>query len=78
MRAARLVFGSVHTCGLNENGAPVCWGRNDNDQATPPPDERFSAISSGGFHTCGIRLDGTAVCWGLNDDGQASAPQPAA
>ena len=58
--------GVGHTCGLNPDGNPVCWGRNDYGQATPPSGEKLTAISSGDYHTCGLRLDGIPVCWGVD------------
>ena len=62
---------SLHICALREDGAPVCWGDNGNQQASPPEGERFVALSSSRNRldprTCGLRGDGTAICWG--DDG---------
>ena len=56
----------------------MCWGADDVaidfGQASPPPDERFSAVSSGVWHTCALRPDGTPVCWGWDSHGQASPP----
>ena len=61
--------GAYHTCGLREDGTPVCWlssieGTVLGTSVSPPPEgETFVSISSGGFHTCGLREDGTSVCW---------------
>ncbi len=42
----------------------MCWGLDEDGQATPPEDERFVAISSGRAHSCGLRDDGIVACWG--------------
>ena len=52
----------------------MCWGNNEYGQASPPSDERFTAISAGGYHTCSLREDGAAVCWGDNGNEQSSPP----
>ena len=62
--------GNRFTCALDPDGAPVCWGIDDYGQATPPADERFTALSSGERHVCALRADGTPVCWG--DPAQAA------
>lgn len=28
-----------HTCGLQEDGTPVCWGSNGEGRSSPPEDE---------------------------------------
>lgn len=66
--------GWVHSCGLREDGTPVCWGSNQYGKATPPSDERFASIDAGSSHSCGVLLDGQAVCWGDDVHGQASPP----
>ena len=67
--------GGEHTCGLLDNGAPVCWGRNDAGQTATPVGYRFTDIAVGGRHTCALRRDGVPVCWGADEDGQSSPPR---
>ena len=40
---AAISSGHAHTCGLRADGTPVCWGRNDSEQASPPVKVRDSA-----------------------------------
>lgn len=74
--------GSMHTCGLTQDGAAYCWGWNSvgqlGDGSTTPHSEptkisgylEFASLSSGLAHTCGLVTDGTAYCWGANNSGQ--------
>ena len=66
--------GNRHTCALQEDDVPTCWGSNEVGQSSPPEGAEFTVISSGSNHTCGLREDGTAVCWGNDEDGQSSPP----
>ena len=63
--------GGYHTCGLRKDGTAVCWGSDEEGQASPPDGESLTTISSGGYHTCGLREDGQAVCWGPEPHGGA-------
>ena len=74
-RFAAISSGTLHTCGLREDGSAVCWGNNAYGEASPPEGETFTAISSGSSHSCGLREDGSAVCWGYNRHGQSSPPE---
>jgi hypothetical protein len=65
--------GGGHTCAIKIDDTLVCWGLNDNGQATPPSGT-FTSVSAGAGHTCAISTAGTVACWGLNDDGQATPP----
>ena len=65
--------GRFHTCAVEADGSVVCWGDDEEGQASPPGGE-FLSISAGWAHTCGIRTDLSIVCWGLNDKNQASPP----
>ena len=76
-KSSRLISissGSHHTCGLQENGNPTCWGAPYSYMKVYPPQERLETISGGGSHTCGLRQDGTPICWGANDYDQAMPP----
>lgn len=72
--------GAWHTCALRFDGTIVCWGLDDEGQASPPtppyyiPTETFRAVSSGWDHGCAIRADHTVACWGSNDWSQATPP----
>ena len=66
--------GYQHTCGIKEDGTVECWGRDDNDQSSPPPGARFRSVSAGSQHTCGIKEDSTVECWGSNMDGLLFPP----
>jgi hypothetical protein len=73
-----------HSCGLTNDGAAYCWGRNDKGQLGNGPEIEFSRFVpvpvSGGLrfasltaranHTCGVTAAGEAYCWGENSVGQ--------
>ena len=58
---------SFHSCGLREDGSPVCWPAIDDPELSslnpPPQGVRFSSINSRRCYTCGLRADGTPLCW---------------
>lgn len=56
-------YGSFHGCALDEAGLPVCWGRNDEGQATPP-DRVLSSLSLADTYSCGLNPTGEVYCWG--------------
>ena len=75
--------GPQHACGITDEGAAYCWGRNVEGQlgtgftsalsATPlavAGDLVFVTITGGSEHTCGLTVDGVIYCWGSNDFGQ--------
>ena len=78
--------GYLHTCAAQlENGLVICWGSNDDGQASGPSQFAFTAISGGGgrWHTsitsnghtsftCGIS-EGGLRCFGSNQYGQISS-----
>jgi alpha-tubulin suppressor-like RCC1 family protein len=54
----------------------VGWGRNQYDQALPPPGLRdIVAVSAGTEYSLALMSDGTALGWGRNTYGQAAPPQ---
>ena len=69
-----LVVGELHTCGLQSDGAVVCWGNDDYGQVSDTPAGVFKFIAAGAHHTCATRYDDTITCWGRNDYTQSSAP----
>ena len=74
-RFKAISVGWTHSCALQEDGTPVCWGSNQYGKASPPPGEKFTAISSGTGHTCAIRLDGTTLCWGHGENQKTAVPE---
>jgi hypothetical protein len=69
----RIASGGGHSCAIKIDGTIVCWGLNNEGQATPPSGT-FSSVSAGGLHSCAVRIDGTVACWGKNFDGQSTPP----
>jgi len=65
--------GGGHTCAVKLDQTLVCWGLNNDGQATPPAGT-FSAVSAGSLHTCAIRTDATVACWGHDDEGSTVPP----
>ena len=84
--ATAISAGSDHTCALLDDGTVVCWGDNQDAQAsgsngnnvdrTPTQTNSFGtgrtavALAAGGRHTCALLDDGTISCWGKNNYGQ--------
>jgi GH25 family lysozyme M1 (1,4-beta-N-acetylmuramidase)/alpha-tubulin suppressor-like RCC1 family protein len=73
--------GWLHTCGLTDAGAVVCWGDDSLDQlgrSAPAPQaapvEGLPApavqVAAGGVHTCARMADGGVACWGDGSAGQ--------
>lgn len=69
--------GGSHTCAIKTDNTPICWGKNDQGQATVPVGVgTVKQISAGKFHTCAIKTDDTPVCWGMNDAPQLLSTIP--
>ena len=75
--------GLTQTCGLKQDGTPVCWSVGQNyytpfpqdGEDKPPKGEKFTAISAGLIYTCGLKPDSTALCWGDNPRGPSYNPR---
>lgn len=65
--------GGGHTCAIKLDATLVCWGLNDNGQATPPSGT-FKSIDAGTAHNCGIRTNDTITCWGNTANGESTPP----
>ena len=65
---ASLSVSADHACAVSLSGSIACWGRNWDNQATPPSGS-FKSVSAGRFHSCGIRVDDTVTCWGKDVEG---------
>jgi hypothetical protein len=79
--ATAVATGAYHACAIEAgSGGVVCWGRDSDGQATPPPAVDGSAgtataIAAGYGHTCAIQGgSGAVVCWGDDSFGEASPP----
>ena len=84
LRATAVSAGAGHTCAIDVNGQPWCWGRGDSgqlgngtevNQPTPTPvslttGATVRALSAGGAHTCAVDQAGGVWCWGADDRGQ--------
>jgi hypothetical protein len=71
---APVSVGPHHGCGILDEGAVWCWGKDDRGQASPP-DGAFLQISAGSSHTCALDSGAHPVCWGSNDRGQSRPPE---
>ena len=71
---ASIGAGRHHTCAARlDDGTAECWGRNSDNEATPPNGVSFSVMSGGGPFTCGTSRDmGFPVCFGSNFDNYVS------
>jgi alpha-tubulin suppressor-like RCC1 family protein len=55
--------GQDHSCAVQTDNSPICWGNNDFGQATPTPGS-YSAVGSGDGFSCGRLTTGEISCWG--------------
>jgi len=76
--------GGLHTCALDDAGAPWCWGHGGQGQlgdtflmnrwlpvrALLPDGRVFHQICTGGLHACAVDDLGGVWCWGNNEHGQ--------
>ena len=69
--------GEVHSCALDLDGRPICWGDNNFGQLNVPANVSFDTIHAGLHHTCGVTTDLETVCWGLDSNGRLDVPTDA-
>ncbi|RYG57256.1 hypothetical protein EON66_00845, partial [archaeon] len=70
---AMLCTGAHHHCGLQVDGAIVCWGANVTLAASVPHERApFSDMACGVYHTCALDAAGDVVCWGWSPLGFAT------
>jgi alpha-tubulin suppressor-like RCC1 family protein len=74
-RTETISAGTIHTCAIQADGTPTCWGDifNTYGQANADPGV-YLQITSGDKHTCAIRENGTVNCWGDNTYGVLTPP----
>ncbi|MCC5952322.1 MAG: carboxypeptidase regulatory-like domain-containing protein [Acidimicrobiia bacterium] len=65
--------GARHTCAVDTDNALLCWGHNDNNEATPPAGT-YTAVAAADGTSCAIATDATLACWGRDDLDQATPP----
>lgn len=74
MPTFRLSLENCTPADFSRTGAVVCWGSDEQGQASPPYGIRFKFIASVVDRACGIRMDDAAACWGRDNHGPSSAP----
>ncbi len=87
-QVTQLALGELHSCALQSNRIPLCWGRNQNGQtgnlagagtllgqAVLPVMKLEPAVElvAGALHTCARTATSDVFCWGNADDGQLGA-----
>jgi len=77
-----LSLGSMHSCGVTQEGEGYCWGWNTHGQvgdgttdstSQPVPVTELGTVlelAAGAFHTCALTEAQAVWCWGGNQDGQ--------
>lgn len=74
MPIQRLVCGFSAVCGLDLDGAVVCWHAEVSEGFTPVP---ASVVEFAvGSHACGVTGSGELVCWATDDDDPEANPPP--
>ena len=72
--ATQLSAGEFHSVALRTDGSIACWGTDDPDLLTAPPNT-FANVSAGTGHSVALRKNGVIVCWGRNHSKQLNAPK---
>lgn len=77
-----IATGSAHTCGVTDNDAVYCWGRNNGNQLGDgtkedrwlpirvPVNFKFTQVAAAHRHTCAVTDVGKIYCWGLESWGR--------
>jgi hypothetical protein len=73
LKFQHIAGGSVHSCGIQDDGTAACWG-SDFRGSTAAPAGVFAELDAGRGTNCGITSDDAIVCWGENGEGQATPP----
>ncbi len=64
-----------NACVIKTDDSLVCWGDNDDGEATVPSTlGSVKAVDIGHQHACAIKANDTLACWGLDDNGQSTVP----
>ena len=70
-----LSAGTDFNYAVDIEGKLQCWGRNVDNQSTPPTSaESFVQVSCGDKHACAVTDYGNMSCWGDDSYGQSSVP----
>lgn len=68
-------MGYRHACAIRDDGTVICWGDNEEGQATVPAGlQDVVQVSGGNVHTCALDRNGALTCWGSNHLGQSDVP----
>lgn len=75
LKAIVVSTGNFHTCALDPQNKPHCWGgfATPIGAGVPTPVSttvEFLTLSAGVSHVCGLSAGGVAHCWGSNASGQ--------
>jgi hypothetical protein len=54
VRTGSVSAGGLHSCAVETDGAPICWGSDGSGQSTPPSCVTVSSISAGYLHSCAV------------------------
>ena len=63
-----------HACAVKNDKSVVCWGDNEEGEASPPLG-KFKQVSAGNYFSCGVKEDTSIQCWGWNYLGQLNVPK---
>ena len=71
-----IAAGVSHNCALQANRRVVCWGGNEDGQASVPASVQGETVQivTDSFHTCAVLVNRKAVCWGRNFNGRTNIP----